>query len=85
MNKTEINDFKTFLKERNVLLMFNRQKGIEVKFRAGSSSLQFNNAELASHLVDLLNLDPGKEYFLLDIELLTETKDYLLFKIKHKE
>ena len=51
MNKTEINDFKQFLKERNVLL----------------------------------NLDPGKEYFLLDIELLTETKDYLLFKIRNKE
>ena len=66
----------------DVVLMFNRQKGIEVKFRAGSSSLQFNNAELASHLVDLLNLDTEKAYFLLDIKLLSETKDYLLFTIK---
>ena len=66
----------------DVVLMFNRQKGIEVKFRAGSSSLQFNNAELASHLIDLLDLDPEQGYFLLDIELLAETKDYLLFKIK---
>ena len=66
----------------DVVLMFNRQKGIEVKFRTGSSSLQFNNAELASHLIDLLDLDPEQGYFLLDIELLAETKDYLLFKIK---
>ena len=46
----------------DVVLMFNRQKGIEVKFRA--------------------ELDIKKEYFLLDIELLSETKDYLLFMIK---
>jgi hypothetical protein len=64
--------------------MFNRQKGIEVKFRTGSSSLQFNNAELASHLIDLLDLDPEQTYFLLGIEVLSETKDYLLFKIKGK-
>ena len=69
-------------KTTDVVLMFNRQKGIEVKFRAGSSSLMFNNAELASHLIDLLDLDPEQKYFLLDIELLAETKDYLLFKIK---
>ena len=69
-------------KTTDVVLMFNRQKGIEVKFRAGSSSLMFNNAELASHLIDLLDLDPEQGYFLLDIELLAETKDYLLFKIK---
>ena len=68
----------------DVVLMFNRQKGIEVKFRTGSSSLQFNNAELASHLIDLLDLDPEQGYFLLDIELLSETKDYLLFMIKKK-
>ena len=72
-------------KTTDVVLMFNRQKGIEVKFRSGSSSLLFNNAELASHLIDLLDLNPAKEYFLLDIELLSETKDYLLFKIKKKE
>ena len=70
------------LQSTDVVLMFNRQKGIEVKFRAGSSSLMFNNAELASHLIDLLDLDPEQGYFLLDIELLAETKDYLLFKIK---
>ena len=69
-------------KTTDVVLMFNRQKGIEVKFRTGSSSLMFNNAELASHLIDLLDLDPEQTYFLLDIELLAETKDYLLFKIK---
>ena len=69
-------------KTTDVVLMFNRQKGIEVKFRAGSSSLMFNNAELASHLIDLLDLDPEQTYFLLDIELLAETKDYLLFMIK---
>ena len=66
----------------DVVLMFNRQKGIEVKFRAGSSSLQFNHADLACHLIELLELDIKKEYFLLDIELLSETKDYLLFMIK---
>jgi hypothetical protein len=69
-------------KTTDVVLMFNRQKGIEVKFRAGSSSLQFNNAELVSNLIDLLDLNPEKSYFLLGIELLSETKDYLLFKIK---
>ena len=68
----------------DVVLMFNRQRGIEVKFRPGSSSLQFNNAELASHLVELLDLDPEQEYFQLQIELLTETKDYLLFKLRRR-
>ena len=66
----------------DVVLMFNRQRGIEVKFKAGSSSLQFNNAELASQLIKLLKLDPEKEYFQIGIELLTETKDYLLFMLK---
>ena len=68
----------------DVVLMFNRQRGIEVKFRTGSSSLQFNNAELANHLIELLDLDPEKEYFQLGMELLTETKDYLLFMLKKK-
>ena len=66
----------------DVVLMFNRQKGIEVKFKPGSSSLQFNNADLASHLIELLELDPQKEYFHIGIELLSETKDYLLFILK---
>ena len=66
----------------DVVLMFNRQKGIEVKFKPGSSSLQFNNADLASHLIELLELDPKKEYFHIGIELLSETKDYLLFILK---
>ena len=66
----------------DVVLMFNRVKGIEVKFKSGSNSLQFNNVELASHLIDLLELDPEKEYFQLKIELLAETKDYLLFVLK---
>lgn len=62
--------------------MFNRVKGIEVKYKQGSSSLQFNNVELAAHLVELLELDVSKEYYQLHIELLTETKDYLLFVLK---
>ena len=66
----------------DVVLMFNRSRGIEVKFRPGSSSLQFNNTELANHLVELLKLDPKKEYFQIGIELLSETKDYLLFMLK---
>ena len=66
----------------DVVLMFNRSRGIEVRFRPGSNSLQFNNAELASHLISLLELDPKKEYFQIGIELLTETKDYLLFMLK---
>ena len=66
----------------DVVLMFNRTRGVEVKFRAGTSSLQFNNVELANHLVELLNLDPEQEYFHLGIELLAETKDYLLFMIR---
>ena len=66
----------------DVVLMFNRQKGIEVKFKPGPTRLQFNNVELANHLVELLNLDPEQEYFHLGIELLAETKDYLLFMIR---
>ena len=66
----------------DVVLMFNRQRGIEVKFKPGSNSLQFNNSELASHLVELLGLDAEKEYFQIGIELLAETKDYLLFMLK---
>ena len=66
----------------DVVLMFNRQKGIEVKFKPGSSSLQFNNSELASHLIELLDLDPEKEYFQIGIEVLAETKDYLLFMLR---
>ena len=66
----------------DVVLMFNRQRGIEVKFKPGSSSLQFNNAELANQLIKLLELDPEKEYFQIGIEVLTESKDYLLFMLK---
>ena len=66
----------------DVVLMFNRQRGIEVKFKPGSSSLQFNNAELANQLIRLLELDPDKEYFQIGIEVLTESKDYLLFMLK---
>jgi hypothetical protein len=66
----------------DVVLMFNRSKGIEVKFKPDSSSLQFNNVELANRLVELLTLDTNQEYFLLNIELLEETKDYLLFLLK---
>ena len=73
---------KMVAKKLSTHMLFNRQKVIEVKFRAGSSSLQFNNVELANHLIDLLDLDPEQNYFLLDIELLSETKDYLLFVIK---
>ncbi len=68
----------------DVVLMFNRVRGIEVKFKRGSSSLQFNNSELASHLMELLNLTPEKEYFQIGIELLAETKDYLLFMLRRK-
>ena len=66
----------------DVVLMFNRQRGIEVRFRPGSSSLQFNNAELANQLIRLLELDPEEEYFQIGIEVLAESKDYLLFMLK---
>ena len=62
--------------------MFNRTRGIEVKFKTGSNNLQFNNTGLAHILVNLLHLNPEKEYFQLGIELLAETKDYLLFMLK---
>ena len=68
----------------DVVLMFNRQRGIEVKFRPGSTGLMFNNTELANHLIDLLELDPKQEYFQLGIELLAETKDHLLFMLKKR-
>ena len=66
----------------DVVLMFNRQRGIEVKFKPGTSSLQFNNVELANHLIELLDLDPSEEYFHIGIELLAETKEHLLFMLK---
>ena len=66
----------------DVVLMFNRTRGIEVKFKTGSNNLQFNNTGLAHNLVDLLHLNPEKEYFQLGIELLAETKDYLLFMLR---
>lgn len=69
---------------QDVVLMFNRVKGIDVKFKPGSSSLQFNNAELADRLLDLLDLDPEREYFHIGIEVLAETKDYLLFMLKKR-
>ena len=67
---------------QDVVLMFNRQKGIEVKFKPGSSSLQFNNSELANRLIEFLDLDPEKEYFQIGIDVLAETKDYLLFMLR---
>ena len=66
----------------DVVLMFNRQRGIEVKFKPGSNELLFNNSELCNQLMDLLELDPSKDYFQLGLELLAETKDYLLFMLK---
>lgn len=66
----------------DVVLMFNRNRGLEVKFKAGTSSLQFTNIDLAYRLVELLNLDPDKEYFQLGIQVLEETKECLLFILK---
>jgi hypothetical protein len=71
-------------KSTDVVLMFNRQRGIEVKFRPGTTGLMFNNTELATHLIDLLELDPKQEYFQLRIELLAETKDHLLFLLRKR-
>ena len=71
-------------KTKDVVLMFNRQRGIEVKFKPGSNGLLFNNVELCNKLIELLELDTDQEYFQLGIELLDETKDYLLFLLKRK-
>lgn len=68
----------------DVVLMFNRERGIELKFRRGTSSLQINNAELAHRLEELLVLDVRQEYFLLHIEVLAETRDFLLFKVGNR-
>ena len=68
----------------DVVLLFNRSKGIEVKFRSSTNSLQFNNAELANRLVELLELDPAQAYFQIGIEVLAESKDNLLFMLKKK-
>ena len=72
-------------KTKDVVLMFNRQRGIEVKFKPGSNGLLFNNVELCNKLIELLELDTDQEYFQLGIELLDETKDYLLFLLKKNE
>ena len=68
----------------DVVLMFNRVKGIDLKFKpskGGSNSLQINNIDMADHLIRLLDLEVDKDYFQLHIEVLTETKDMVLFKI----
>ena len=67
---------------KDVVLMFNRERGIDVKFRSGSNALLFNNAELAQNLINLLGLDPQKEYFQIGIEPIAETDDHLLFILK---
>ena len=67
---------------KDVVLMFNRERGIDVKFRNGSNALLFNNAELAQNLIKLLGLDPQKEYFQIGIEPIAETDDHLLFILK---
>ena len=54
-------------KTKDVVLMFNRQRGVEVKFKPGSNGLLFNNVELCNKLMELLELDPEKEYFQLGI------------------
>ena len=68
----------------DVVLMFNRSRGVAVTFKPGTTSLQIRNQELADHLVELLELDPEKEYFQIGIELLEDTKDYLLFLMKKR-
>ena len=55
-----------------------------MKFKPGSNGLVFNNVELCNKLLELLELDTNQEYFQLGIELLDETKDYLLFLLKRK-
>ena len=69
---------------KDVVLLFNRTRGIEVKYRASTSSLQLNNAELADHLIELLDLDRDKEYFQIGIELLADQNDNLLFMLRKK-
>ena len=71
-------------KTTDVVLMFNKERGVAVKFKPGSNSLQFNNKELANNLLEMLNLNTEDEYFRLRIELLTETKDCMLFVLKNK-
>ena len=66
----------------DVVLIFNRSRGVAVTFKPGTTSLQIRNQELADHLVELLELDPEKEYFQIGIELLEDTKDNLLFLLK---
>lgn len=65
---------------KDVVLMFNRERGIDVKFREGT--LLFNSVELAQNLINLLGLDPQKEYFQIGIEPIAETDDHLLFILK---
>ena len=65
---------------KDVVLMFNRERGIDVKFREGT--LLFNSVELAQNLIKLLGLDPQKEYFKIGIEPIAETDDHLLFILK---
>lgn len=70
-------------KTTDVVLIFNRVKGVDLKTRSSreKNSLQVNNIDMAEHLLDLLELDTDKDYFQLHCELLTETKDMILFKL----
>lgn len=69
----------------DVVLMFNRSKGLDVKIkrqRNDKNNVQVNGKDLATNLIDLLGLDETEEYFVLHIEKLEETKEMVLFRVR---
>ncbi len=72
----------------DVVLMFNRSKGIEARLkhsRGEKFNVVVNCRDLACHLIELLELDAQEEYFRLNIDLLSENMDTVLFKVRKIE
>ena len=69
MTRTEIQEFKRFLHVRNIYMMF-------------SQIYRQNHLSVNPPTLEAYRLAPEKEYFQLGIELLAETKDYLLFMLR---
>lgn len=80
MTRTEIQEFKRFLHVRELFGMFS-QYYRQNHLTSNPPTLEAY-LELASHLIELLDLNPEKEYFQIGIEVLAETKDYLLFMLR---
>ena len=86
MKHSEIQMFKQFLSDKKISEVFAetyKKNHLMTNPPSLDDYWEWIRAEnLANRLVELLDLNPEQEYFHLGIELLDETKDYLLFILK---